>query len=127
MNEWVWKNGGMILRGENRSTGRKTSSSATSSNANLKCSDLWLNPSLRYEKPANERLKTKIILNYFNDSFYGALLSVYSSKPSGHYIYHTVVTTCITSLTQTLRSAHTVCLCVFVDLRTNNDYFPTQH
>ena len=108
MDEWVWSNGGMILTGENWSTGRKTLysvdgrwmneygamvewywnplrkifRSVTSSNTNLTWTELWLNPSLRYEKPVNEHLKTKIILNYFNNSFlYSALQSVYSSKP----------------------------------------------
>jgi hypothetical protein len=43
------------------------------------------------------------------------------SKPNGHYMYHQVYHSTV------LRSAHTVCLCVFVDLRTNSGYFLIQH
>jgi hypothetical protein len=67
MNERIWGNGGMIVTGENWSSGRKTFPSVTLFNTKHTWTDVWLNPSLRYEKPANERLKTTIILNYFKD------------------------------------------------------------
>ena len=46
MDEWLWSNGGMILTGENWSTGRKTSPSATLSTTHLKWTDLVSNPRL---------------------------------------------------------------------------------
>ena len=57
MVEWYWKGKTEILW--------KKIPIAIWSNRYHTWNDLWLNPSLRYEKPANERLKTKIILNYF--------------------------------------------------------------
>ena len=51
------------------------------------------------------------------------------SNPSGHYMYRTVVTICTASLTFTNStfSPHSCIYVFFVDLRTNSDYFPTQH
>jgi len=56
------------------------------------------------------------------------LLSLNTLEPSGHYMYRTVVTICTASLTVSIstfcpRSVFMFC----VDLRTNSDYFPTQH
>jgi len=50
-------------------------------------------------------------------------------KPSGHYMYSTVVTICTASLTFTNSTfCPTQCIYVFcVDLRTNSDYFSIQH
>jgi len=50
-------------------------------------------------------------------------------KPSGHYMYRTVVTICTTGLTFTNSTfcPHS-CIYVFcVDLSTNSHYFPIQH
>ena len=46
-------------------------------------------------------------------------------KPSGHYMYRTVVTICTASLTfTTLRSAHTVYLCVLCGSQNKQPLFP---
>jgi hypothetical protein len=42
-------------------------------------------------------------------------------KRSGHFMYY-----CVQHLV-ILRPAHTMYLCVFMDLGTNSDYFITQH
>jgi hypothetical protein len=48
---------------------------------------------------------------------------------SGHYMYRTVVTICTTRFNiHKFYVQPTQCIYVFcVDLRTNSDYFPTQH
>jgi len=48
---------------------------------------------------------------------------------SGHYMYRTVVTICTTRLNvKELHVLSTQYIYVFcMDLRTNSDYFPTQH
>ena len=56
MNEWVWDVGGIVLTGENRSTGGKICPSATSSTANLKWTDLGSKTRLRGERPTTNRL-----------------------------------------------------------------------
>jgi len=57
MNEWVWGNGGMIVTGENWSIRRKACPISTLSNRKLKWTDLGLNPFLRCERSASDRLK----------------------------------------------------------------------
>jgi len=54
-----------------------------------------------------------------------AQLSLYVPH-SGRYMYRTVAALRTTSLTQIIRSAHTVYV-FCVDLRTNSDYFTVQH
>ena len=68
----------------------------------------------------------------------------YNLKPSGHYMYHTVVTICTAQWSlyvphsghymyhqfniQQFHVLPTHCIYVFcVDLRTNSHYFPIQH
>ena len=55
--------------------------------------------------------------------------SITPIKPSGHYVYRTVVTICTAKLNiQQFYVLPTQCIYVFcVDLRTNSDYFPIQH
>jgi len=49
-------------------------------------------------------------------------------KPSGYYMYRTVVTICTASLTFNNSTFYPNSVFMFcVDLRTNSDYFPIQH
>ena len=56
MDERVWSNGGMVLTGENRNTGRKPCHSATVYTANLTRTNLGSNFTLRVYRPATNRL-----------------------------------------------------------------------
>ena len=68
MNEWVWSNGGMILTGENWSTGRKTCSSSSLLLINLTWTVLGSNPGLCGQRPPtnhpiqSSRLRLKRII-----------------------------------------------------------------
>jgi len=65
--KWIWSAGGMILTGENRSTGRKICPSATMSTTNLMYTDLGSTLGLRGERPATDRFshsRLQINLNY---------------------------------------------------------------
>lgn len=54
---WLWSVGGILLAGENRSTRRKTSLSATLSTANFKWTDRpGIEPDLRCERPVSDNL-----------------------------------------------------------------------
>ena len=58
-----------------------------------------------------------------------APISLSPLKPSGHYMYRTVVTICTTRFNiQQFYVLPTQCIYVFCfDLRTNSHYFPIQH
>ena len=76
--------------------------------------------------------KFSLLLSYLNH-----LPSDFSTvKPNGHYMYRPVVTICTASgycmyhqfNIQQFSVMPTWCIYVFcIDLRTNSDYFPTQH
>jgi len=55
ISRWVWSNGGMKLKRQNRNTARKTCCSVTFSATNITWTELKLNPSLRRERLANSR------------------------------------------------------------------------
>ena len=57
-------NAGMILKGENRSTGTKTCPNTTLSTTNLTWTDVGLNPGLRGERPGTDRLSHLYVNNY---------------------------------------------------------------
>jgi hypothetical protein len=66
MNEWVWSVGGMVLTGENWSTGRETCYDATLSTTSFTWTDMGLNPKLRAERPATDRQKVgRVIKSYW--------------------------------------------------------------
>jgi hypothetical protein len=56
MDEWVWSIGGMILTGENWSTGRETHISVILSTTNPTWTELGLNPGCKFKRPATDRL-----------------------------------------------------------------------
>jgi len=56
VDEWIWSNGGMILTGINCSTRRKACPISTLSTRKPKWTDLVLNPFLRCERSATDRL-----------------------------------------------------------------------
>ena len=76
-----------------------------------------------------ETKKHQTINNLKHKSFNAPLQSFNPLKPSGHYMYRTVVTICITRFNiNKFYVLPTQCIYVFcVDLRTNSDYFPIQH
>jgi hypothetical protein len=63
---WVGRNGGLILAGGNRSTGRKTCPWATLSTANLTETGLESNPGVRCERPTTNSANQFRLLAHSN-------------------------------------------------------------
>ena len=70
-------------------------------------------------------MSTDLCFSFFANFSYW-LITLYLLKPSGHYMYRTVVTICTTRFNiQQFYVLPTQCICVFcVDIGTNRYYFP---
>ena len=74
---WVWRNGGIMLTGEDRSTWRKTCLSATLSTINFTWTDFIWNPNLRDDRPGTNRPSRDTALKHKNQPNYILRFSLY--------------------------------------------------
>jgi len=98
VNEWVWSIGGMILTGENWSSGRKTSYSGSLSTTNPTRTDLGWNNGLSGERPATNRLRqfksANRLRNTWNQCLPRSKHTVSVIKTSQLMLYREIIAVC---------------------------------